>query len=53
MLENILIKEPYSIYSVRLDNKSSKLIYAEWIAVFVRRISNLIGVRLLSEHLLT
>ena len=53
MLEKILIKEPYSIYSLRLHNKSSKLMYAEWIAVFVWRISNLIGLRLLSEHLLT
>ena len=47
MLVNILIKEPYTIYSLKLH---SKFIYTEWIAVHIRRISNLIGLPLLSEH---
>ena len=50
MLVNILIKEPYSIYSLKLHKKTSKFIYTEWIAVHIRPISNLIGLRLLSEH---
>ena len=46
---NILIKEPYK-YSLKFHNKSSKFICTKWITAFVRRISNLIGLPLLSEH---